>query len=531
MQSGSLTQQPVYELLCSFAVQRASGRLELTDGRRKRVYFFEGGKLSAADSNIKNESTPHLTAAFPNASESQIRELQGNLRVINAISLREGEWHFTPNEAPPERHTIGLLSACWQGIQRKMDLSEIEQRLAGLDGRHPALDWTNPITLKDLPLDPEIKGFLSELDGQRSLEDVLDFAPGEPGAATQSLYLCVISGAVKLGETHRGAQIRVTQTAEASTDRSLEIENLGRKDLISEAISGTPSPPTPKAADENLLGIANLIADEIGTDLAAPKLEGTDMTLSADPKISALQTVLAQMEQAENFFDRLGVKWDAPGQTHRAAYFQLAKQYHPDSSTGLPEEQAELIHRIFTCISEAWETLGDAERLSAYIDKVIHGKLDENELAMEKVRLILNAEDEFRAAAAHLTAGRIVRAHELLLGCVENVPDEPEFRAYLGYTTFKLNKDKDPETAAQGQEALRTAVENVAKSPGAWVLMGKVYQETGHADYARTCFVKALKIQPTHPEASLEMKRLKEARAQSKGGGGFLKGLFSKKKK
>jgi TolA-binding protein len=531
MQSGDLSQQPVYELLCSFAVQRASGRLELTDGRRKRVYFFEGGKLSAADSNIKNESTPHLTEAFPNASENQITELQGNLRVINAISLREGEWHFTPNEVPPKRHTIGLLSACWQGIQRKMDLSEIEQRLAGLEGRHPALDWANPITLKDLPLDPEIKGFLSELDGQRSLEDVLDFAPGEPGAATQSLYLCVISGAVKLGETNRGAQIRVTQTAVVSSDTTALDETPGREALLNEAITGKPTAPTPSAPDENLLGIANLIADEIGTELAAPKLEGTDMTLSADPKVSALQAVLAQMEQAENFFDRLGVKWDATTSTHRAAYFQLAKNYHPDSSAGLPDEQSDLVHRIFTCISEAWETLGDPERLSAYIDKVIHGKLDENELAMEKVRLILKAEDEFRAAAAHLTAGRIVRAHDLLLDCVESVPDEPEFQAYLGYTTFKLNKDKDPEAAALGQEALRTAVEKVAKAPGAWVLMGKVYQETGHADYARTCFVKALKIQPTHPEANLEMKRLKEARAQAKGGGGFLKGLFSKKKK
>ncbi len=517
MQSGSLSQQPTYELLCSFAVQRASGRLDLTDGRRKRVYFFEGGKLSAADSNIKSESTPHLKEAFPNASESQIKELQGNLRVINAISLRQGEWHFTPNEAPKERHTIGLLSACWQGIQRKMELDEIEQRLAGLDGRHPALDWSNPITLKDLPLDPEIKGFLSELDGLRSLEDVLDFAPGEAGAATQSLYLCVITGAVKLGANSGGTKVRITRIDQEDSDNP----------FASEAISAAPT----SAPDENLLGIANLIADEIGTDLAAPKLEGTDMTLSADPKTRSLQTILAQMEQAEHYFDLLGVAWDAPPQERRTTYFQLAKQYHPDSSVGLPEEQAILVHRIFTCISEAWETIGNKDLIAPYIDKVIHGKLDENELAMEKVRLILQAEDEFRAATAHLTAGRIVQAHELLEGCVASIPDEPEFQAYLGYTTFKLNRDRDPEAAAKGQESLRIAVEEIAKAPGAWVLMGKVYKETGHPDLARSCFVKALKIQPTNPEANLEMKRLKEARTQSKSEGGFLKGLFSKKKK
>jgi curved DNA-binding protein CbpA len=524
MQSGSLSQQPVYELFCSFAVQRASGRLELTDGRRKRVFFFEGGKLSAADSNIKTESLTQLKASFPKASETQIAELQGNLRVINAISLREGEWHFTPNEAPKNRHSIGLLAACWQGIQRKMDLEEIENRLAGLDGRHPALDWANTITLKDLPLDPEVKSFLGELDGQRSLEDVLDFAPGEPGLATRSLYLCVISGAVKLGANMSGAEVRVTRR-EASG---------GATTLISEALAqksqATKKPEPNPQSEDNMLGIASLIADEIGTDVAAPKLEGTDMTLSGDPEVRALQTVLAKMEQAENYFEVLGVNWKNSIQDNREAYFQLARKFHPDSNTALPEEQAELAHSIFTYISEAWETIGDEALVQAYIDKVIHGKLDENELAMEKVRLILQAEDEFRSAVAHLTAGRIVQAHELLKGCVESVPDEPEFQAYLGYTTFKLNKGRDQDEANRGQEALRIAVEQVAKAPGAWVLMGKVYNETGHGDLARSCFVKALKIQPTNPEANLEMKRLKGSRTTEKSSAGFIRGLFSKKK-
>lgn len=529
MQSGSLSQQPVYELFCSFAVQRASGRLELTDGRRKRVFFFEGGKLSAADSNIKTESLTQLKESFPKASEGQIAELQGNLRVINAISLREGEWHFTPNEAPKTRHSIGLLAACWQGIQRKMDLEEIENRLAGLDGRHPALDWTNPITLKDLPIDPEIKSFLGELDGQRSLEDVLDFAPGEPGLATRGLYLCVIAGAVKLGANISGAEVRVTRREESSGATTLISQALANKSQSSKPES--PTKPEPVSEEEdNTLGIASMIADEIGTDLAAPKLEGTDMTLSRDPEVRALQTVLAKMEQAENYFEVLSVNWEDSIQDNRDAYFQLARQFHPDSNTELPEEQAELSHKIFTYISEAWETIGDEALVQAYIDKAIHGKLDENELAMEKVRLILDAEDEFRAAVAHLTAGRIVQAHELLQHCVESVPDEPEFQAYLGYTTFKLNTGRDQDEANRGQEALRVAVEQVVKSPGAWVLMGKIYNETGHGDLARSCFVKALKIQPTNPEANLEMKRLKGARTKEKGDGGFLRGLFSKKK-
>jgi tetratricopeptide (TPR) repeat protein len=526
MRSGSLSEQPVYELLCSFAAQRASGRLELTDGRRKRIFFLEGGKLSAANSNIKNESTAHLQESFPNASEKQLLELQGNLRVINAVTLREGDWRFEPNEAPKERHPIQLIAACWQGIQRKMGQEEIETRLSGLDGRYPALNWSNAITLKDLPLDQEMKVFLGELDGQRSLEEVIDFAPGEPGLAIRALYLCVITGAVNLDAGSTGAEIRVTR-------RDLDDDSSA---LVSEALLAGDHAPLneatePKKGAEELLGIASLIADEIGTDLAAPKMHGTDMTLSTDPEVRALQEVLAQMKTAPNFFAIIGVDWDASTPDYRNAYFALARQYHPDSAAGLPEEQAELVHDIFTLISEAWETLGDEDAKAAYINKVVHGELDENELATEKVREILRAEDDFRAAVTHLGAGRIVQAHELLKDCVETVPDEPEFQAYLGYTTYKLNKGRDEKESDRGEQALRVAVERVAKAPGAWVLMGKVYKESGHPDLARRCFVKALKIQPTNPEANLEMKRLKEARAKKGKGGGFLKGFFGKKKK
>ncbi|MEC7242745.1 MAG: DnaJ domain-containing protein [Myxococcota bacterium] len=530
MENGSLSDQPIYELLCSFAAQRASGRLELTDGRRRRIYFFEGGKLSAAQSNIKSESTKHLQEAFPEASESQLLDLQGNLRVINAITFTEGEWQFLPNEVPPERQPIQLIAACWQGIQRKLKDEDIQGRLTGLDGRFPVLDWKNPITLKDLPLDQDIKSFLQELDGERSLEDVMDFAPGDAMSVSRALYLGIITGAVRLDQGSRSAEIRITRRDEKSPNSDLIAEAISstRAEPVAEPVSPAASEPSPSEA-QDLLGIASLIADEIGTDVAAPKVDGLDQPVSGDPEVRRLQETLAQMESAENFFDVLSIEWDASKEDYRNRYFELARTYHPDSAAGLPEEHTDLIHRIFTHISEAWNTLGDEEAKKAYIDRVVHGQLDENELATEKVRLILRAEDDFRTAVAHLGSGRIVQAHELLTTCVEQVPDEPEFRAYLGYTTFKLNKGRDDEAAAKGEESLRLAIEQVNKAPGAWVLMGKVYNETGHPDLARRCFVRALKIQPTNPEATLEMKRLKEAKAPQAAKGSFFKKLFSKK--
>ena len=356
----------------------------------------------------------------------------------------------------------------------------------------------------------------------------MDFAPGDVMSVSRSLYLAMITGAVRLDQGSRSAEIRVTRREEETPNTSLIAEAISSKHSEPGSSSTSPAESSP-SEEQDLLGIASLIADEIGTDVAAPKVEGLDQPVSKDPEVRRLQETLSHMEGAENFFEVLSIDWDASKEDYRNRYFELARAYHPDSSAGLPEEQAELVHRIFTHISEAWETLGDEDSKSAYIDRVIHGKLDENELATEKVRLILRAEDDFRTAVAHLGSGRIVQAHELLTTCVEQVPDEPEFRAYLGYTTFKLNKGRDDEAAARGEESLRMAIEQVNKAPGAWVLMGKVYNETGHPDLARRCFVRALKIQPTNPEATLEMKRLKEAKTPSGTKGGFLKKLFSKK--
>jgi tetratricopeptide (TPR) repeat protein len=161
---------------------------------------------------------------------------------------------------------------------------------------------------------------------------------------------------------------------------------------------------------------------------------------------------------------------------------------------------------------------------------VVHGLQDENEIAMERVKEILQAEANFDKAVAHFRAGRIVQAHEILQTCVAQVPDAPEFRAYLGYTTWKLNEERDPETAQKGEDMLKAAMDNSVKLDNGWVLLGLVYKAKDLEDLAKMTFVKALKIKPSNEFAVREMKRLTRDKKEASLGGGIF-GMFKKKKK
>jgi len=231
-------------------------------------------------------------------------------------------------------------------------------------------------------------------------------------------------------------------------------------------------------------------------------------------------------------FDVLGVAWDDSEDAYRKAYFALARDYHPDRWSTRSEAHGELAQSIFARVSTAWEHLGEAEPRQAYIDRIIHGKKSEDELAMEKVQQIFAAETQYKDALRQFKAGRLQQAHELFKQCSEGVPEEKVYIAYLGYTTFKLNHERDEEAAQDGIEMIKAAIDQGAKLHEGWTLLGQAYRIMSEDDMARRCFVQALRINPSNPDAYREMKRLQaDKEREEKKSGGLFGGLFGRKKK
>lgn len=65
--------------------------------------------------------------------------------------------------------------------------------------------------------------------------------------------------------------------------------------------------------------------------------------------------------KSKNYYDVLGVSKDATSADIKKKYYELAKQYHPDSNQGDKTAAAK-----FSKVSEAYETLGDGEKRKSY---------------------------------------------------------------------------------------------------------------------------------------------------------------------
>ena len=501
MQSGSVADQPIIELLCSLAAQKANGRLEVRNDKRRRAFYFEGGRLSLTKSNLKSESMERLKEKLPDVSASDLELRQMQLRLRNAVRLTEGDWDFKANVAPKERRAFDLIGGCWAIIDSELPADRIDARLVGHDERFPKRADSG-VSIDKLPLGTELRDMLRELDGTRTLEDIVDFAPADPAAARKALYLGLICGCVSFDDEGHFAEIRATAQV---------------------------------TEEEPSFSISNLIAGQV--DSAPDEVPDEEPTLTVDPTsdsdLARLRQELVRIKNAENAFEALGVHWDADGSEYRKAYFGMAGELHPDRWGQHTDEHKELASEVLAHLNEYWELVGEEDKRKAYIDSVIHGIKTEDELAMEKVRAILDAEDRFKQGLALHHRGDVVKSHEIFREIFEMVPEEAEFRAYYGFTTFKLNWATDKEKAQDGVVMIKAAIDDHVKLDAGWVLLGLVFRTTGQNKKALGAFKKALEMNPSNTEAEREYRRsMRDAAGEKKkeaSKGGLFGRFFGKK--
>lgn len=500
MQSGTVNDPPLAELLGSLIAQGASGRLDVLQDKRKRAFWFEGGQLSYSKSNLRSETVERIAERMPSLDAEGLAHAQVVLRIGNAVVLKDGKWSFTPNVVPPKRAPQPLLPILARIVLEKLPENTISQRLAGLGSRFPrrSFECADPAALG---LEPMAAELVDSMDGARPLEDVLEFSALESGAASRVIYLALITGIVEF-EQDQTTMARIKTTIDHD---SLPPE-LEQEDSVSSPSSSLAdlfdmpvvTSPTPKTAIGGPAGTAG-DSESVGEALAASPKE--------DPDLLQLRAELKRIEGCENHFEILEVHWDVGEPAMRKAYFALAQRLHPDCWVGSPLQVSDLAADVFARVNQAWEDLGDEGKRKIYTDRVIHGIKSEDELAMEKVRAILSAEDEFKAGQMMFHRGNLVKAHELFSAALSAVPEEAEFQAYYGYTLFKLNYGKDSDQAQVGIDMIKNAIDNHVKLDGGWVLMGLVYRSAGNHKRSVGAFRKALEMNGANVEAERELRR------------------------
>jgi tetratricopeptide (TPR) repeat protein len=226
--------------------------------------------------------------------------------------------------------------------------------------------------------------------------------------------------------------------------------------------------------------------------------------------------------QGQNYFELLGVPEGASIEAVRRVFIELAKRFHPDRVRD--DETRMLAADLFGRMSEAHETLVHPSRRDAYLQSLA-AKRDGSDGPVTTA--IVAAELQFQRGEVLYKKRDYREALRNFTTALELNDQEGEFHAYFGWTQLLCNPD-DEEAQRKAKEHLERAVKLAPRSVTGYYFLGLHRKACGDAEMAERMFRKVLEIQPSHVEASREM-RLAAMRREKRPNEGGLFGLGRKK--
>lgn len=227
---------------------------------------------------------------------------------------------------------------------------------------------------------------------------------------------------------------------------------------------------------------------------------------SAAP-LNDLAQLTAQLERIrkQTYFEVLNVGRDVEPGGVKAAYFKLAKSYHPDTvPPGAPEALVKVKADLFALIGEAHRTLGDPKLKQDYIAAIDSGTLGEK---VDIAKLLL-AEELFQKGRVLVKARKWADAVKVLDEAIAANPQEGEYYGWRGFARFFLFEDK-----AKGHAlALKDLEYGIKLNPNAaatFYFHGNLWKLQGDLGKAKTYFKRCVELDPRHIDAQRELRLMK----------------------
>jgi DnaJ-class molecular chaperone len=160
-----------------------------------------------------------------------------------------------------------------------------------------------------------------------------------------------------------------------------------------------------------------------------------------------IEALLGQLTDLDHY-SALRLETGTSAAEIKKAYFKAAKKYHPDALARLGlDDLRDDAARVFARISEAFETLSDADRRAAYDSGA-------GEAAEIDTASLAQAERSYRKGEILVRMGNFAAALEYFESAVDLWADEPAYQAGLGWALYKQPKP-EPERARQHLEIAR----------------------------------------------------------------------------
>jgi tetratricopeptide (TPR) repeat protein len=171
-------------------------------------------------------------------------------------------------------------------------------------------------------------------------------------------------------------------------------------------------------------------------------------TLPPDLKFrwQEIETKAAKIDK-EDFFQMLELERNANDPQIQAAYFKVAKLWHPDR---MPSELADLkplVSKVFTKFNEAYATLSDATKRTEYVKTLDLGGGTSEEA--EQVQRVVDAAIEFQKAEVLLKKNDLAQAEIYAQNAMTADPEQVEYQALVHW--IKAMRRGDPPPLQEGK--------------------------------------------------------------------------------
>lgn len=519
---GPLAGGTPFRLYYLAAATAATGRLALRgpDGPGFEVYFRRGtpelvrsddpalelgafllgtgvldaGSLARAEGVRASRGGDLLSALFalgllaPNRAFPLLAE-HGRTVLDRALALEAGAFRWDPTALPPS--AAFPLGGKWDllcGAGRRLDPATVRRRLGDRINLPVMRAGDGLARLEDLRLTAQEARIVGFFDGRRTLGSLLASNPAEGEAILRTACFLADVGFVSFALVAPAAGPGEAAAPPVPTGPARPRPVPDRPE---------PRPPSVRPVPG---GVPLPFAPPVLEPVARPAAPGAgEPELPADlPGVRAYLDGLA----GRDHFAVLGVARTATASQIKAAYFRLARTFHPDTAGAAGPELRRLKEEITARLNGAYQVLSDDGRRTEYLRSLETGNGQQVDVAA-----LLAAEERFSWALIRVKARRFAEALPALEKAIELNPREGEFYAWRGWTKFALAADP---RAARGPALadIGKALELSPKCAAAYLCAARIESALGQAGRAADAYRKCLALDAGQVEAQRELRLL-----------------------
>lgn len=335
---GQLGQKLIPDLIREIAQKNASGLLRLSRGKAIKAIFFESGRLTYAISNLANEQLDHRLMKEGLATVEQLeraKERAAKPHRLGSALVEMGVLEDSQMRSVVRAQVMGII----------LSLFEWTEGDYSLDDRIRAAH--------DVTLDLSVADVL--LEGARQAADNRQIA--EAIAPQDGVVVRSRTGGLR-GDS--GRLVPVESYILSRIDSPTTVSEIG-------ALSGLGEADAHRAVCALIAAGFLKLADREDDEDEQAAGEADDALESLREEVNRK----LHFSSSADFYEVLGVTRHASTAEIKAAYYQLAKKFHPDRHH--QRDSGELrnkLETLFALITHAYDTLSQPSDRASYEEKI-----------------------------------------------------------------------------------------------------------------------------------------------------------------